>query len=527
MKKKYYFEWHSILRDILRNAFVIVCACIIGLMGTYIAKHLVYKPMYTSSASLIINSAAGKANAVSSLSQSTEIAEIYTQVFTQPAMKEKVCEYLGRESFNGTIKAFVNKGTNIMEISVSANDPEDSYKELKAILKVYPKLTASLFTNGAVSVLKAPALPKAPSNSITRGNLFRNAFIAMLLALILIVVISVTRDTVKDEESFAEKIDADLVGTIPHESKHLTLRQIINNEKRGLLIDGNTFTGLKFSENFSKIATKLEYLKKTKGENVFCITSVAENEGKSTVSSNIAIALAQKGNRVILMDLDGKKPALYKIFEEKYDENSEFYNYISGKIPASEYKFRRYRKTRLFLALNTEYHSDYQGYIENGRISKMLKGFAKRCDFVIIDTAPCSVDSSVTGTASFCDETILVVRTDSVYAPIINDTLLTFENTGAKVMGCILNDCYDELSLLGQMGTDESGYSFTGRYGGYGNYGKYEKYGKYGRYGKYGNYGKYGKYGRYGSHIGSDTDDDDFDENEVIATNYEDEEADV
>jgi Mrp family chromosome partitioning ATPase len=49
---------------------------------------------------------------------------------------------------------------------------------------------------------------------------------------------------------------------------------------------------------------------------VIAITSVAENEGKSTCAANIAVSLADRGNKVILLDLDFKKPALYKIFSE-------------------------------------------------------------------------------------------------------------------------------------------------------------------------------------------------------------------
>ena len=141
-------EWHSILRDLLRNAWVIVCAAVIGILGTYVVKHVIYNPEYTSTATVIVNSAAGKSNAVASLSQSGEIAQIYAEVFTQPTMEKKVCEYLGTEAFQGRINAKVNYGTNIMDISVTSPNPIDSYKEVNAILKVYPQITSSLYSNG-------------------------------------------------------------------------------------------------------------------------------------------------------------------------------------------------------------------------------------------------------------------------------------------------------------------------------------------------------------------------------------------
>ena len=85
-EKKAGIEWHSIVRDLLRNIWVIFCAAVIGILGTYVVKHVVYNPEYTSRATVIINSAAGKANAVQTLAQSSEIAQIYAEVFVQPTM---------------------------------------------------------------------------------------------------------------------------------------------------------------------------------------------------------------------------------------------------------------------------------------------------------------------------------------------------------------------------------------------------------------------------------------------------------
>ncbi len=491
MNKKFSFEWHSILRDIVRNFWVIICAVAIALMGTYIAHQSVYSPLYTSSATLIINSAVGRANAYASLSESAEIASIYTEVFVQPAMEKKVCEYLDTKSFDGTIDAYVNPGTNIMEISVTSSNPENSYKELCAILKVYPKLTSSLFSNGAVSVLKMPYVPKSPSNSMTSSNMIKISLIAVAASLALIVVLSLMRDTVKDEDSFKEKIDSNLLAVIPHQKKNLSYKEILHGKKKSILIYESSFISLKFTESFNKLSAKFEYMKRNSGDSVFAVTSVSEDEGKSTVASNIAISLAVKGNGVVLVDFDGKKPALYKIFEEECKEENEFGNVLSGATPPNEYKFKRYKKTRLFLALNTKYHKDFRSWFDNGTAEKVIAALKKSFDYVIIDTPPVSVASEVTSISELCDKTVVVVRTDTVYASVVNDVILTLSNTGSDIAGCILNDVYNELSVFGSFGADETGY-YSRKY--YGRYGKYKGYGKYSHYSMYGRYSRYGKY---------------------------------
>ena len=495
---KFSIEWHSIVRDLWRNVSIIICVVFMAMMGTYIMNNEVYDPKYTSYASVIVNNASGTSNGSANLIQSIEIANIYAQVFVQPSMKQKAAEYLDMDSFDGEIEASVNAGTNIMELSVTATNPVTAYKELCAIIKVYPKLTKSLFSNGAVSVLKMPAISKSPSNEMTPSSLFKSAIIAFVGCVAVIVALSILKNTVKDEKTFNAKIDAKLLGVIPHEKKHFTFREILKRQKKGLLLSESAFISLRFSESFNKICAKMEYMSRTKGMKIFCITGVGENEGKSTVAANIAVALANRGKKVALVDMDVKKPALYKLFGVKYEHESELGNMLSGKVPRRSFKFRQYRKLPLLLLLNTRPHKDYQAWFRSGAIRDTLDFLREKEDFVIIDTLPAAIDSTVSGIVKLCDATIHVVRTDTVAVPVINDTLLTLQNAGANVCGCILNDAYDEFSLFYQFGTDESGYSGVGRYhGGYGRYDRYNKYSKYNKYDKYNKYSKYSKYSNY------------------------------
>ncbi len=496
-KKKIKIEWHSILRDLYRNLWVILCAGLVGVLGSYVVTHSVYHPEYTSHATLIINSAAGKANAVASLTQSSEIASIYSEVFIQPSMQKKVCDYLGMREFDGTIKTHVNPNTNIMELSVTASNPEEAYRELRAILKVYPEITASLYSNGVVSVLREAEMPTYPSNTMTSANMMMIALIAMLAVAAPVVLLSVLRDTVKDKDDFNDKVESPLIGMVPHEKKPFVLKDAVKGKKRGILINESVFISLKFNESINRIAGKFDYMHRTNGDKVFVVTSVSENEGKSTVASNAALSLATKGYKVVLVDFDGKKPAIYKIFGKKPEDCSEFGDVLSRDMNLKEYKLNRYKKTSLFLALNTRPHKNYQRWFEDGTAEKVLKALRNSADYVIVDTAPMSVDGSVTDVAGFCDAALLVVRTDRVYASIINDSILILKKTGANFAGCVLNDVYEDFSFFNQFGIDEAGYAHGTGYSKYGKYGKYSKYAKYGKYAKYSKYSKYGKYGKY------------------------------
>ena len=94
-KNKIIIEWHSILKDLLMNAWVILLAALIGMMGIYIASYSVYSPEYTSSATLVVTAKSSASNPYSLVSISSEMAEVYTKIFTQPTIKEKAAVHAG------------------------------------------------------------------------------------------------------------------------------------------------------------------------------------------------------------------------------------------------------------------------------------------------------------------------------------------------------------------------------------------------------------------------------------------------
>ena len=350
-KNKIIFEWHSLVKDLVRNVWVIILSALIGLMGIYIASYSVYSPEYTSSATLVVTAKANtQGKTYSMVSVSSEMANVYTNVFVQQLMKTKAAERAGMESFDGKISASVLSETNLLELKVTAKNPHTAYVLIKAVLEVYPEISEKIFDNSTISVIKQPSVPFSPSNRITEANKKIIVLACMAATAAAIVVLSLLRDTVKNEEAFKSKIDAKLLGSVVHESKRLTVQDYINKKKKGLLIYNNAFISLKFAESFQKLAAKLEHIKKRGGGKVFAVTSVSENEGKSTVASNIALSLASRGYRVVIFDLDAKKPALYKIFNQSYEKYYELGELMNREIKFGEFRLRKFKNTSLYLA---------------------------------------------------------------------------------------------------------------------------------------------------------------------------------
>lgn len=469
-------EWHSIVRDLIKNAWAIILAAVIGFMGIYIATKSIYTPEYTAGATIVVNAKSSSSGTYSLFSLSVEMSEIISRVLIEPAVQEKAAELIGEKEFDGTLKSSVHKDTNFIALTVTSDSPQKSYELLTAVLEAYPQVSDSVFDNVVIGVLSVPELPHSPSNRISTGNRLLISAACSVIVAAFVVVFSLLRDTVKDEEDFRNKLEAKLIGTVPHEKKQFSIQERLQGKKKALLIHNNAFISLNFVENYHKIAAKIEHINHRKGSKVFAVTSVAENEGKSTTAANIAISLADRGHKVILIDIDCKKPALFKIFEKKFSEKSEFGGLMNGKIKSTEFRLKRYKQSSLYLALNTAPYSEYGEWIESGKLSKVIESFKNQVDYIILDTAPLAIDAYVTDIVKMAEQTIVVVRTDTAYSSDINDTVATIKEVGGHMAGCILNDAYPELSFLSMAGIDESGFHYGT------NYSKYGKYGKYGRY---------------------------------------------
>ena len=468
------FDFHSLWRDIKKNIWIIVLAMLVALMGMYVASHSVYKPVYTSSATLVVRAKVGTSGAYTSLSASSEMAQIYTEVFTQPSVEELAAAHIG-EPFGGTISASVLGETNLMKLSVTADDPEIAFRHLCAVLEIYPNISYAVFSNAVIDVIQDPQVPTAPSNAFSNSKQMLIVLAAAGVQLCLIVFLSCLRNTVKNETIFHNRIDAKLLGTVAHEAPHLSRKEKLLRKKRALLISDG-YSSLKLTEDYQKIATRLEWIKKTTQDKIFTITSVGENEGKSTSASNIAIALVRRGYRVMLLDLDTRKPSIFKIFECRRLPSPELIGLFSKEIAITPdfLESCRYRKSNLFLLMNKKKRTVNSEWISSTLVCQWIHALADEMDFVILDTAPLAVSADAISLTNVADQTILVIRTDRSKVEDINDAAATIISSGGAFAGCILNDVYKPFTFFGQIGTDPGGYYNYG-------YGAYKRYGKHGR----------------------------------------------
>lgn len=469
-------DLYSIIRALLKDWWMILTAGMVGIFCAYIMAGTAYVPVYTTSMTFIVSSK-GSTSSASSLTATAEMADTFSQVLNSRLLKKKVQQELGLSYLPGTIETNVVSGTNLMTLKVSASSPEHSFKIMKSVLDNYSEITDYVLSNVVLDVLEAPTVPKAPSNPISAQDMMKKyAMIGMAAMAALLAVISYLKDDVKNEKEVERKLDTALFATVYHEVKNKTLKSKIRRTKKGLLVSDPTCSFL-FVETYKKIRTKLMYKAGNQKGQVILVTSVLENEGKSTVAANIALTLAQKSDHVVFIDGDLRRPAAYKILQKELEESREIGSYLNEKSDF-EQVMQWDEENRLYLLIGSKKYSNSTELVSGERMQELMEEVRAEADYVVIDSPPTSMMADAEVLAEYADVSLLVVHQGMARTREINDTIDILENGGSELLGCIYNDVKTGVSKGKKSWGDYS-------YGGYRKYKRGYGYG-YGRYG----YGK-------------------------------------
>lgn len=455
-----------VLRDLLRNALFIFMAAMIGFFGVTLYGRYIRVPEYTSSSTLVVTAKnTTYANAYAALSTASSMAGVLKEVFESDILMQKVRESEGNLPGGISVSANVISGTNLLVLEVTANDPKTAYIVSNSILSNYSGISDYLFSNAVLEIVSEPQIPTAASNSfnLPMYRIFAAIAMAALVAAI-VVVDSMTRKTFKTVYSAQEELEGDCFGVIAHEKKLQTLRSFIRRPHKSVLISSPTCS-FAFEESNRKFAENLRFKMDQNGCKRVLVTSVAENEGKSTVSTNLAIALSSMGKRVLLVDVDFRKPALYKIMEREKKSVPDIISYIDGESDIDDI-IRKFSRTGVDMIMNFGSKKDSASYIRSLKLQELLDYADKHYDYIVLDSSPIIVGTDVQLISDIVDCSLIVIRHDFVRLADINTAIDDIKDGSANYLGYVLND-YREFNMRV---TGDNVY-------GYGNYDNYE-YGK-------------------------------------------------
>lgn len=426
----------GLLRALIKNLWVILLVCISAVMLFTSYSRITYTPRYTSSATFMV-SAKDSTSAYNSLTITQNMATVFVEVFQSNVLREKIQAQMPDQVFDGTINTTTIPETNILIVTATSTEPDTAFHALTLAVENYSEVSEYLFSNAQLEVIKDPIIPTRPSNPLQLDSKYPYVLlIGALLAVIAIVMIQTLRDTVQNPKSARRKLDARLLRTVTHEEKNKTLRAKYQRKNTAPLIVSSMISKSFIADNLSLCST-VEYHAKKHGQKVIMVTSVGENEGKSTVAANLALAMAEKNRRVFLLDCDFRKPSLHKIFELSVPKQQTLSHYLSQD---SQDPVLYANKHGVALGLSHNSGKSIHRLLNNGKLDQLLKKLRKQADYVILDTPPMLAAADAEAIAAMCDTALLVARADFMPASAINDGLDRLRKSAPDVCGYVLNN---------------------------------------------------------------------------------------
>lgn len=205
------------------------------------------------------------------------------------------------------------------------------------------------------------------------------------------------------------------------------------NTRKQILNKNSSFA---VQEAYKTLRTNIRFFLRNERCKRFCITSGGAGEGKSITLMNLAISLAETGDKVLLIDADMRRPALARLLVEKAAPGLS--NVLAG-LETSEEAIRKEMYPNLDIMFSGDVPPNPSELLGGDRMQQLIEEMAEHYDYILVDTPPVNVVSDACIIASLLDGVLMLVRKDQSRKDDTKRAIDSLRLTGAKVLGFVLN----------------------------------------------------------------------------------------
>ena len=197
------------------------------------------------------------------------------------------------------------------------------------------------------------------------------------------------------------------------------------------------------SESFRALRTNLQFMNSSEeNKQTILITSTSPSEGKSWVSSNIAIAYAQAGKKTCLVDIDMRKSKVFTIFNIAPTPGVS--NYLTGvNISNKDRHISNFMQEteieNLYIIPAGNIPPNPSELLISDKMKKMIDELKECVDVVVFDGTPCSLVTDSTIVSRMVDQTIIISEYNTTKLEDLKETKKAIESAGGRVSGVVLN----------------------------------------------------------------------------------------
>lgn len=422
----------------LRRSWTLITACtLLGLLAAA-AFSLLVRPAYTAHTQLFV--AIQSAGSVAELQQGNTFTQARVQSYVEtaktPAVLQPVIDSLGLEETPAelaeSVSASADLNTVLITISADNSSPVQAAAIAQAVADSLITTVGSLESPDSgggspikLSVVTPAVAPVEPASPNTRVNLVIGVLVG-LAAGIGVAVLRTAMDTkVRGDADIVRVTDAPILGGIAFDTeaaKAPLLTQAGHQSPR--------------AESFRQIRTNLQFANVNSKSKTMLVTSSLPGEGKSTTATNMAIALAQAGQRVALVDADLRRPMVASYLG--LEASAGLTTALVGKANLEDL-LQEWGEDELFVLTSGQIPPNPSELLGSESMSLLVQQLENMFDVVIIDAPPLLPVTDATVLGQKVGGVVLVVGAAKLRTQDLEKSLESLALVNANVLGVVLN----------------------------------------------------------------------------------------
>ena len=291
-------------------------------------------------------------------------------------------------------------------------------------------LVAAQFTLvDSLLLLEPVVVPSRPIDRGTRQSVLVGVVLGALLAMGGALLLYNLQDTVRNPDEVHERFGVTVLGTVFKWSPQFV-------EDNELIVWKAPTSG--FSESFRQMRANLQFATANKPGQVYMITSPGPEEGKSTIICNLAVALAQSGKRVVIVDGDLRRPSVHSRFQPTTREPG-LSNYLGDdSVELSDVLYAT-QADGISIIPGGPIPPNPSELLGSPRMGTLLEATKQEADIVLVDSPPILLVADGSILAAQMDGVVTVVDGSKTRSGSLSAALDTLRSTQVDLVGLVIN----------------------------------------------------------------------------------------
>ncbi len=433
----YAMELSRIVRLLLRWSWLIALLALAGGSAGYLSS-LRQAPAYEATTTLLVTTGRPSRDGVTSqmLATRQQLAITYKELLTRRPVLEAVAAQLGLDPLlvADMIEVDVVRDTALLKLSATAADPVLAADLANVVVEAFIAQEQDLLANpyvadrSGLSVVEPAVPPASPRGAGPLRNGLIGAVVGAMLALGGVCLIGYLDTAVRSAHDLAALTGLPVLAEIA---------KLKGGAPPAMLVTVHRPDSAP-AEAYRMIRARVEFAAAQRPLRSLVITSARPGEGKSVTAANLALALAQTGLRVILIDANLRRPTLHALFKRPNSRGLSTALQQLGNSRVAD-NLLPTGEERLSLLPSGPAPANPASLLAPQRITLLADELAAHADLLIFDSPQCldTVDASLLLRA--CDAALLVVQANATRAEALQQAYQLLQASQTQLLGAVLN----------------------------------------------------------------------------------------